>query len=206
MNLDELKTSWKTLDDKLMVTHSLNEKMARSLINDRSRGTVAGITVELKRAGFFFTGLLVVFGIVLVTNPFDYSGRAEFIPVVLYSLLVVIALVLIAQEYRQVRQTTLAQSNLHESLNQVIRVHEQYLKTMDRVWKLSLVIGFLFGLSLFARHFSDYGLAKFVLLAGGQALTVIAMYALATWLMGQAPNSHISQLKAHLTELDELEQ
>ncbi|MCY7359753.1 MAG: hypothetical protein LH609_20320 [Rudanella sp.] len=205
MNLDELKTSWKTLDNKLMMTHALTEKMARTLINDRSRGTVASIMGELKRVGFFFAGLMVVFGVILATNPFDYSGRTEFIPVVLYSLLVVVALFLIAREYQQVRQTTLAQSNLHESLNQVIRIHEQYLKTMDRVWKLSLVIGCLFGLSLVARHFSDYGLAKFVLLASGQALTVVAMYALAKWLMGQAPNSHIDQLKAHLEELEALE-
>ena len=160
---------------------------------------------DLKQAAFFFAGLLIVFGIIMATNPFDYSSWGEFIPVVLYSLLVLVALTLIVREYRQVEQTTLTTSNLRESLNQVIRVHEQYLKTMDRVWKLSLVIGFLFCLSLFARHFSDYSLTKFVLLAGGQALIVVVLYRLAIWFMRQSSNTHLAQLRAHLEELEALE-
>lgn len=205
MNLDELKTNWKALDTRLIATHTLSEKMARALINDRSRGTVAGITHDLKRVGMFFITLLGVFGVILTTNPFDYTTSAEYIPGVLYSLLVLGALILIVQEYRTVRQTTLTQSNLRESLGQVIRVHEQYLNTMNRVWQLSLLIGYLFGLSLFSRHFASYGLTKFMLLAGGQALTVVVLYYLATWFMNQSPNAHITQLKAHLQELDELE-
>ena len=204
MNLDELKPSWKALDTKLVATHALSEQMARALINDRSRGTVAGIAGHLKQAAVFFAALLGLLGVILTTNPFDYTGWAEYSPGVLYSLLVGVALVMIVQEYRQVRQTTLTKSNLGESLSQIIRLHEQYLKTMNRVWQLSLVIGFLFGLSLFARHFSDYGLTKFMLLAGGQALTITLLYGLARWLMNQSPNSHIAQLKAHLRELDEL--
>lgn len=204
MNLDALKTSWKALDNKLATTHALSEKTARALINDRSRGAVAGIARDLKQAALFFAGLLVVFGVIMATNPFDYSSWGEFIPVVLYSLLVLVALTLIVREYRQVEQTTLTKSNLRESLKQIIGLHSHYLKTMNRVWKLSLVIGFLFGLSLFARHFSDYGLAKFVLLAGGQALLVIAIYTFATWFMRQSSNTHLDQLKANLEELDEL--
>lgn len=203
MNLDELKTSWKTLDDKLATTHALTERMARNLIKDQSRGTVATITSDLKRAGFFFAGLLGVFVVILATNPFDYSGWAEFIPVVLYSLLVLVALALIGHEYRQVRQTTLTNSNLREGLSQVIRLHEQYLKTMNRVWQVSLGIGFLLGISLFARHFDDYGLTKFMLLAGGQALTIVVLYRLATWFMHQNSNTHLDQLKVHLRELEE---
>jgi len=205
MNLDDLKVDWKALDTRLAATHKLTEKMAYRLINDRSQGTVAGITHELKRVGIFFIILLSVFGLVLTTNPFDYTKWAEYIPGALYSLLVLAALMLIGQEYRTVRQTTLTQSNLRESLGQIIRLHEQYLKTMNRVWQLSLLIGYLFGLSLFARHFADYGLTKFVLLAGGQALTVVVLYYLATWFKSQSPDAHIKQLKAHLRELDELE-
>jgi hypothetical protein len=79
------------------------------------------------------------------------------------------------------------------------------LKTMNRVWQVSLGIGFLLGISLFARHFDDYGLTKFGLLAGGQALTVVLLYRLATWFMHQSSNIHLDQMKAHLAELDELE-
>ena len=204
MNLDELKASWKALDTKLVATHALSEQMARALISDRSRGTVAGIEGQLKQVAVFFAVLLGLLGVILTTNPFDYTSWAEFIPVLLYSLLVLVALALIVREYREVRQTTLTKSNLSESLSQIIRLHEQYLKTMDRVWQLSLVIGFLFGLSLFARHFADYGLTKFMLLAGGQALTIAILYRLARWRMNQSPNLHIAQLKAYLRELDEL--
>ena len=204
MNLDELKASWKALDTKLVATHALSEQMAHALISDRSRGTVSGITHDLKQAALFSTGLLGVFGIIMVTNPFDYTSWAEFIPVLLYSLLVLVALALIVREYREVRQTTLTKSNLRESLEQIIGLHNHYLTTINRVWQLSLVIGFLFGLSLFVRHFADYGLTKFMLLAGGQALTIAILYGLAKWLMNQSPNLHIAQLKAHLRELDEL--
>lgn len=205
MNLDELKLNWKAIDNKLTATHALTEQMARTLVKNQSRGTVATIINDLKRAGFFFAGLLGVFVVILTTNPFDYSGWAEFIPAGLYSLLVLVALALIGQEHREVRQTTLTNRTLRESLSQIIRLHEQYLKTMNRVWQVSLGIGFLFVLSLFTRHFDDYGLAKFVLLAGGQALTVMVLYRLARWFMHKTPNPHIARLKAHLDELEELE-
>lgn len=205
MDLDQLKSTWKTLDNKLAATYQINEQMARMLLSDRSRGAIAGIRQNLKQAALFFTALLAGFSFVLLGNPFDYVSWIEFVPGVLYSLLVIIMLFMIAIEYQKMQANELILGSLRESLIQAIYQHEHYRQTMDRVWQISLLIGFLFGISLFARHFTDYGFIKSALLVGGQALMVVFMYLLAKRVLGQSPNRHLNRLKGHLRELDELD-
>ena len=104
MDLEQLKSTWKTLDNKLTATYQINEQMARMLLSDRSRGATAGIRQNLKQAALFFTALLTGFSFILLGNPFDYVSWIEFVPGVLYSLLVIVMLFMIAIEYQKAGQ------------------------------------------------------------------------------------------------------
>lgn len=205
MNLDDLKTTWKTLDERLLATHTLSEHVALSMMKDRSKGTLARMRRELQRISVFFAALLVLFGAIIAGNPFDYTHRLHYLPAIVYTLLVVVALGIQAHEYILLGKVSLTKSTLRESLQTVIQSRQRFLATMGTVWKLSLGAGFLLGISLVARHFEAYGFTKSLLVVGGQALTVLLVYALAKWVLARSPDSHLTELEAHLQELQELE-
>ena len=206
MNLDELKTAWNRLDENVLASQKFSEQMVLSMMKDRSKSTLANMQRELRRVAVFFSALLVLFAAIILGNPFDYTRWLEYVPVVLYSLLVVTALIIIFNEYCEFRAVSLTKSNLRESLRLVIQSYEGYQSTMENVWKLSLVAGFLFGVSLTARNFEAYGWTKSLLVVGGQAITVLLLYGVARWVFTRLPGTHALELRAHLQELDELEQ
>ena len=205
MNLDELKTAWHALDEKVMTTQKLGENLALSMMKERSRSTLTTMQTELKRVGAYLMLLLVVFGAILLGNPFDFTHWLEYVPAVLYLGLLGYALRNVWREYRQLQAVSLTKSNLRDSLRAVIQSHKTYQVAMYWVWKLSLGAGLLFGVSLSARNFTAYGLTNFLLDIGGKLVVTVALYALAIWVFRQFPDAHTTALKAHLEELEELD-
>ena len=204
MNLDELKISWKVLDERLLASHKLNEQLIITILKQRSKDTLTTIKRGLIRIAAFFIGLLFLFGAILLGNPFDYESWPEYMPAVLYTGLVVRVLLLVIHQYQQIRGITLTSGNLRESLLMSIEIHEKYRHMMNTLWRLSLVIGFLFALSLSGRHFEQYGLTKSLLVIGGQALTTWLLYRIAKWVILSRPDPVVTELNSQLTELDEL--
>lgn len=204
MNLDELKLSWKVLDERLLASHKLNEQLIITILKERSKDTLTTSKQGLMRIMVFFAGLLFLFGAILLGNPFDYVGWLEYVPAVLYTLLVVCVLGVVIRQYQQLREINLTRSNLRESLLMSIELQEKYQHMMNTLWQLSLVIGFLFALSLSGRHFQQYGWTKSLLIIGGQALTTWLLYRMAKWIFLSRPDAVVAELRSHLTELDEL--
>lgn len=205
MNLDELKTAWQSLDEKGINAQKLGENLALSMMKERSRSTLATMQTDLGRVGAYLVLLLLVFGAILLGNPFDYTHGLEHVPTLLYLGLLGVALRNVWQEYRQLQAVSLTKSTLRESLRAVLHSHEAYRIAMSWVWKVSLGAGFMFGVSLTARNFTAYGLTKFLLLLGGQLVLIAALYALARWVFSQFPDAQTTALKAHLRELEELD-
>lgn len=204
MNLDELKMNWKTLDDKFSATHKLTEQVVLSMTKEQSKGTVSKIQNKLKRTSFFFTGLLILFAAILAGNPFDYVSVYEFIPAILYTFLVFAVLKIIFQEIINIQKITLSKSNLRESLQEIIALQERFKIMMHTVWKISIGIGFLFGISLMVRNFEKYGLFKSALLVSGFALFVLAIFILANSVFKKLPDVNTEELKMNLAELDSI--
>jgi len=159
MDLDELKMNWKMLDNKFSATQKLTEQMVFSMIKEQSKSTISKIQNKLKRTSFFFIGLLILFSTILAGNPFDYVSFYEFIPAVLYTFLAFLVLKTIFQEIIAIQKITISQNNLRESLRKIIALQERFKIVMDIIWKISVGIGFLFGLSLMIRNFERYGTA-----------------------------------------------
>ena len=204
MNLDELKMNWKTLDEKFSETQKLTEQMVFSMMKEQSKSTVTKIKNKLIRTSFFFGGLLMLFAAILSGNPFDYGHWFEFIPAVLYTFLVFAALKIILQEIITIQKITLTKSNLRESLQEIIALHERFEIVMDTIWKVSICIGFLFGISLMVRNFENYGLLKSSLLIAGFAAIVLAMFTLAQSIFKKLPDGITAELKMNLAELDSI--
>ncbi len=162
MDLDELKMNWKMLDNKFSATQKLTEQMVFSMIKEQSKSIISKIQNKLKRTSFFFIGLLILFSTILAGNPFDYVSSYEFIPAVLYTFLAFLVLKTIFQEIIAIQKITISQNNLRESLRKIIALQERFRIVMDIIWKISVGIGFLFGLSLMIRNFERYGLFKSV--------------------------------------------
>lgn len=202
MNLDELKMNWKSLDDKFSTTQKLTEQMVFSMIKEQSKSTVTKIQNKLKKTSLFFIALLILFTGILAGNPFDYVSLYEFIPVVYYTLLVFVALKIIFQEIIAIQKITLSQNNLRESLQKIIALQERFKIVMDTVWKISVSIGFLFGISLMVRNFEKYGLFKSALLVSGFAFFVLVMFIFAKLIFKKLPDVNTEELKMNLAELD----
>lgn len=203
MNLDELKASWKSLDEKVAATHQLSEKMALSMMKEQSKSTVSKIQAKLKKLAFYFTGLLTLFIAILAGNPFDYANWYEYVPAAAYTFLVIAGLEIIIREMIAIQKVRLTKSNLRESLQKIIQFHEAYQSVMDTVWKISMFIGFLLGISLLVRNFETYGWTKSVLVVAANGIFVGVMYLIAKKVFKQLPDTNLAELKINLAELEE---
>ena len=202
MTLEELKTQWNTLDQNLLATRQFNEKMLRSMLTDRSSGTLAVMQSKIARIAIFFTALLVLFLAILAGNPFDYTHWLHYLPAILYLLVVTAALAAALKEYLFLRQVNLTGTDLRESLSSVISVHERYQRLAEKTWKLSLVAGFLLGISLLAPRFEAFSSQKIALVIAAQALFVLLVYTAARRLLQNLPDPQLDSLKATLAELE----
>lgn len=203
MNLDDLKTSWKSIDEKATATQKLSEQMVLSMIKENSKSTVSRIQNKLKKVAFYFAGLFVLFIAILAGNPFDYSNLYEYVPAVAYAFLIVAVLEIVIREIIAIGKIRLTKSNLHESLEKIIQLHETYQSVMETVWKISMIIGFLLGTSLLVRNFETYGWTKSILVIAANAITVIVLYLIAKIVFKQLPDTNLDELKMNLNELSE---
>ncbi|MCE6991906.1 hypothetical protein [Dyadobacter sp. CY323] len=204
MNLDNLKTSWNALEEKIQASTALSEQVVLTMIRNQSQSTISRSQRKFKNLAFFFSGLLLLFVAIVSGNPFDYVRWYEFVPAVLYAIVIGIALKIIISENLEISRITLTKSNLRESLHKVIFIQERCQVAMLRIWKVSMVAGFLLGISLLVRHFEAYGLMKSVLIIAANALTIITMYLLAKNFFKQLPDVNLTNLKMYLKELDDL--
>ncbi|MFC5411854.1 hypothetical protein ACFPMF_21200 [Larkinella bovis] len=202
MTLEELKSTWKTLDDKLSANRRLSEEIVFQLIKDRSKSTLAKMERRLLFAGFIMTGLVLFFGAAMIGNAFDYTSWYFHLPSVLYISLALVALTVVARTYRTLHRVNLSQQTLYDSLKTVLQAHEKAQAALARVWLLCMLAGFLFGVSMVARKFEAYGMAKTSGLLVGQAVLILLLYAAARWIFTLFEDRLGQELRENLQELD----
>jgi hypothetical protein len=206
MNLDDLKITWNALEEKLEASATLSEQIVLTMIRRESQSTIAEIQRKMNKAALFFVGLLALFAAILAGNPFDYVQWLEYVPAVLYALVVMAALAVIWSLKRDLSKVTLTRSDLRAGLKQVISMKERYEITMGRVWRISLFAGFLLGLSLMVRNFDTWGLTRSLLIIAANAVTVLIMFVIARYIFRQLPDAQLTELNMHLAELEDLTQ
>jgi hypothetical protein len=203
MVLDELKTYWQELDKKVENSLNINEQLMLTVRADQSRSTLAALQTKVARTGLFFAVLIAVFTAILLGNPFDYTRPVHYLPAVLYLLLLGAGFTMAGKEYLFLRRLNLTKSNLRESLFIVISSHKRYQELMDNLWKLSLVAGFMLGISLLAPRFATYSWMKIGLVIVAHAVTILLLYTGAKWLLKSLPDPELLRLETILAELEE---
>ncbi|WP_421830312.1 hypothetical protein [Larkinella sp.] len=204
MNLDELKSTWKAYDEKMLASQKLSERVVFMMIKDRSKSTLAKMERNLTGAGLIMTAVVLFFAAAVAGNAFDYTSWYFYIPSVLYIGLALFAITVIVKNYRHLSQVSLSQQNLYDSLTTVLRWHEKTQSALSSVWILCMMSGFLFGVSMVARKFETYGTTKVALLLSGQAVMILIVYALARWVFAVFEDRLGQELKENIQELDQL--
>ena len=203
MNFDELKMIWATYDQTLQAHVRLNEYMVASMLKERSKGTITGMLQKLRLTSAIFAGLFLFLIAAMVGNAFDFVHWLQYVPMALYMLLSVIALLIVTKEYRILRETDLTTANLRESLQVIIAAHERGFKAMGTIWKLCMAAGFLFGVSMIYRTVDTRGWLVAGLFLGGQLLFLAGLYWLATRQLAISRDVSTLELRQNLKELEE---
>lgn len=204
MNLDELKSTWKSYDEKIVSSQKLSEQLVFLMIKDRSKGTLAKMERKLLFAGTVMTAVIVFFSAAIIGNAFDYTSWYFYIPSVLYILLAVVALTVVVKNYRNLSRVSLSRQNLYDSLTTVLQWHEKAEATLSRVWLLCMLSGFLFGVSMLARKFESYSSLKISLFLGFQAVMILLLYAAARWIFRVFDDTVGAELRENIQELNQL--
>ncbi|WP_138990750.1 hypothetical protein [Larkinella sp. C7] len=204
MNLDELKSTWKGYDEKMLASQKLSERVVFMMIKDRSKSVLAKMERNLTGAGLLMTAVVIFFAAAIAGNAFDYTSWYFYIPSVLYMGLALFAIAVIVKNYRHLSRVSLSQQNLYDSLTTVLQWHQKTRAALARVWLLCMMSGFLFGVSMVARKFETYGTTKVMLMLGGEMLLILVLYALARWVFAVFEDRLGKELTENIQELDQL--
>lgn len=80
MNIEEMKTEWQHVNQKLERSERLNEQLIQSMLKERSRSRVS----RIRNDTFGFTIIMIinllVLGAIILGNPFDFNYWWQYIP------------------------------------------------------------------------------------------------------------------------------
>lgn len=204
MNLDELKTAWKIYDRKLQSTQMINEKIISSMISDRTSSRFSKVSRQYI-LGFVWMLICLGFSIVVIfTNPFDYQQTIQYVPMLIFSMCLIILIGGMVKAYQALQKVTISHHNIDDSLKQIIAVYEKpklFLHYTILVFLFSQII--LFPLSFLPRNIERMGLwaalaEQLIPISIGGLLLFIAFK------LGAFKERHVEKFKEDLNELQAL--
>lgn len=161
MNIDEFKSAWKNIDERLNSTQPIDGQLIESMIRERSNSRLSRI-IKKQFVAILYVFLMFGLGVAILTgNPFDYQTKLEHIPIVIYCLSMATLLVGMVNAYRKLKIVDLNRGNLSESLKQIVRLYEnpdRYLGYALRTLIFSAAV--LFPLSFFPRKISGMDISN----------------------------------------------
>jgi hypothetical protein len=206
MNLDELKTAWKEYDRKLTSTQNIQEKIIISMIAEKTNTRF--VTVKRNYAiGLLWMFICLLLGVmVLWGNPFDYTYRIQYVPIIIYCACLIILTGALLVSYWGLQNITITHYNLDVSLKKIIAVYakpKKFLKYTLIIFLISNV--FLFPLSFLPRSIERLGVWN----ALAERLIPISISALLLFIahkLGAFRDKHGKQFRAYQQELKELKE
>jgi hypothetical protein len=156
MNLEELKQSWKEMDQRLLHTQQLNEKIIVSMITTRSTERFTAVRRNYIIGLLWITVCLSVGVAILLGNPFDYTLRIQFAPVAIYIICLTAILFNMIQSYLRLNKIDIQENNIDASLIKIIAVYEKPNRLMHYVLSLFFFSSaVLFPLSFLPKDLAD---------------------------------------------------
>ena len=204
MNLEELKATWTALDRKLATTQLIQEKIIISLITTRSSTRFSSVR---KNYLLGLTGMIVAFvaGIlIIITNPFDYEFFVQYVPLILYSVCILILIIGQFKRYYYLTHIVIDHKSVASSLRSIIVEYERPRKFLNYTLIIFLITGiFLFPFSFLPHHVDTLGwgwaLAERLIPI---SISVLLFYA--AHKLGAFKERHVDEFKGDLNELNQL--
>jgi uncharacterized membrane protein YjjP (DUF1212 family) len=130
MNLDELKTAWLEYDRRLQATEEINQKVIASMIRERSGSRIARIRKRYTEMICLFMFYAVCLTFCFFGNPFDYTSRAQYLPLAALILSCIVMVIFLFRARMALKEISLDRQNLQESLLHIIAVYVKYRRLM----------------------------------------------------------------------------
>jgi len=203
MNIDDFKTMWKEYDRKIDESTAIHEKLMTSIIANRSDNRFTSVKRIYQLRAAWIGICLLVGSLVIIGNPFDYTHTVQYVPMMVFSLSLVVFLIDIILSYRALNKISVTSQNVRESLRSIIAIYEKPRKFVGYV----LVTFLCSQLLMFPLTFLPVAkgvdwslqLPKMIVPVSAGILTVVVGY-----LLGAFRSSGGEKFKGDLAELESL--
>jgi hypothetical protein len=142
--------------------------------------------------------------LVILTNPFDYGYKIQYIPMGIFAICLIILIGGLLHAYRALKDISITHNNVDDSLKRIIAIYEKPKKFFYNtiiVFLLSQTV--LFPLSFLPRHIEKMGLAT-ALVERTIAISIAALILFIAFKLGAFKDRHAEKFKEDLNELQSL--
>src|SRR5690606_24767250 len=204
MSLDVFKTVWKEYDRKLQSTQEISDRIVRSMIAERAVNRFSKVRRQYALSLAWMSACLGLGIVIILTNPFDYTGTLQFIPMGVFVTGIAILIAGLTAKYLALQRITFSHRNIADALSQVIAVYEK-----PRTFLSYTVIAFLFSqVFLFPLSFLPRSIeARGLWLALGERLIPISIATILVYVaykLGAFKERHVDHFRKDQNELQDL--
>jgi tryptophan-rich sensory protein len=202
MELEVLKKSWASLNEKFQHTTTFNQKLIESIISSRTFTTVDRI--KRMHTGFYIvlTVEIVVLVAILVGNPFDFQYNLQFLPYALLLIGVIIAFMNLRHLSSAINKLS-ARSTIDLYLKGIVSIYDQN-KRYEKWFGVSLLaVGLLVPFSFLPQKLERMSLTA-ALADTAIMISISLVLYVAAFKLGAFKNRHKESLQKDLADWEEL--
>jgi hypothetical protein len=202
MELEVLKKSWVSLNEKFKHTTTFNQKLIESIISSRAFTTVDRI--KRMYTGFYIvlTVEIVVLVAILVGNPFDFQYNLQFLPYALLLIGVIIAFMNLRHLSSAINKLS-ARSTIDLYLKGIVSIYDQN-KRYEKWFGVSLLaVGLLVPFSFLPQKLERMSLTA-ALADTAIMISISLVLYVAAFKLGAFKNRHKESLQKDLADWEEL--
>jgi hypothetical protein len=202
MELEVLKKSWASLNEKFQHTTTFNQKLIESIISSRAFTTVDRI--KRMYTGFYIVLKveIVVLVAILVGNPFDFQYNLQFLPYALLLIGVIIAFMNLRHLSSAINKLS-ARSTIDLYLKGIVSIYDQN-KRYEKWFGVSLLaVGLLVPFSFLPQKLERMSLTA-ALADTAIMISISLVLYVAAFKLGAFKNRHKESLQKDLADWEEL--
>lgn len=202
MELEVLKKSWVSLNEKFKHTTTFNQKLIESIISSRTFTTVERI--KRMHTGFYIvlTVEIVVLVAILVGNPFDFQYNLQFLPYAMLLIGVIMAFMNLRHLSNAINKLS-ARSTIDLYLKGIVSIYDQN-KRYEKWFGVSLLaVGLLVPFSFLPQKLERMSLTA-ALADTAIMISISLVLYVAAFKLGAFKNRHKESLQKDLADWEEL--
>ena len=175
MNIDEIKTEWIRVNQKLATTDKLNEKLIQSMLKERSRSRVSKIRRENTMYMVLMILNLVLIAAIFWGNPFDFKYTAQYIPYGLLAIGVLMAIVALIKSFQSFN-VDINNMSLENFLTKTLYEYEKNKKIETWFGRIILSAGLLTAFSFLPKKLENKDLWQALTETAGSIIITLVIY------------------------------